>query len=96
MGSVDFGFVVPAAGAYPLRLLYFQGGGGAGLEWTTVLPGGIADGTRVLVVMILATPGSLMAYRAVTAVPHLNAPVAANGSLTLSWTGAAILEKATQ
>ncbi|MDB6112534.1 MAG: hypothetical protein JWR69_4284 [Pedosphaera sp.] len=95
MGSVDFGFVVPAAGAYPLRLLYFQGGGGAGLEWTTVLPGATADGTRVLV-NDSATAGSLLAYRAVTGLPHLNAPVSANGSLTLTWTGAAILQKATQ
>jgi hypothetical protein len=49
IGHVDAGFIVPAAGAYPLHLLYYQGGGGAGCEWTTVNPGIIADGARHLV-----------------------------------------------
>ncbi|EEF57776.1 hypothetical protein, partial [Pedosphaera parvula] len=95
MGSVDFGFVVPTAGAYPIRLFNWQGGGGAGLEWTSIQPGLTADGTRVLV-NDSATPGSLMAYRAVTTHPHLNSPVVANGNVMLSWSGAGILQKATQ
>jgi hypothetical protein len=95
MGSVDFGFVVPAAGAYPLRLLYFQGGGGGGLEWSSVLPAPTADGIRVLV-NDSGTSGSLLAYRALTGLPQLNRPVFANGNMTLTWSGAAILQKATQ
>lgn len=31
--DVDFGFVVPKAGLYPMRAVYFQGGGGANAEW---------------------------------------------------------------
>jgi hypothetical protein len=49
MSHQDAGFVVPAAGAYPMHLTYFQGGGGAGLEWTTVTGGLPADGIRHLV-----------------------------------------------
>lgn len=49
MSHVDFPFTVPAAGAYPMHLLYYQGGGGAGLEWTIVNAGVPADGVRSLV-----------------------------------------------
>jgi hypothetical protein len=95
MGHVDFSFGVPAAGAYPIRLFNWQGGGGAGLEWTSIVPGPTADGARVLV-NDSTTPGSLMAYRAVTTYPHLNSPVFANGNVTLSWNGAGILQRTTQ
>ncbi len=61
MSWQDFLFVVPQAGVYPINLIYEQGGGGAGLEWANYL----ADGTRVLVNDV-NTPGSIMAYRAVT------------------------------
>lgn len=46
-GSADtiFAFNIQEAGVYPFRLLYFEGGGGANLEWFTVLD----DGTKVLV-----------------------------------------------
>jgi hypothetical protein len=64
MGWVDFGFVVPQAGVYPLNLIYEQGGGGAGLEWCHYL----ADGTRALV-NDLTNPNSLVAFRAVTVEP---------------------------
>jgi hypothetical protein len=95
MGSVDFGVVVPAPGAYPLRLLYFQGNNGAGLEWTTVQPSVLPEGTRVLV-NDPTTPSSLQAYRAVTAQPQLNPATLANGMVTITWTGAAILQQATR
>jgi hypothetical protein len=64
MGWIDFGFVVPQAGVYPMNLIYEQGGGGAGLEWCTIKP----DGTRVLVNDV-NTPSSVMAFRAVTVQP---------------------------
>lgn len=64
MGWVNFAFVVPQAGVYPINLIFEQGGGGAGLEWAQYL----ADGSRVLVNDI-NTPGSIMAYRAVTVQP---------------------------
>ncbi|HWV99323.1 MAG TPA: hypothetical protein VNZ64_06460 [Candidatus Acidoferrum sp.] len=95
MGHVDFGFAVPAPGAYPLRLLYFQGNNGAGLEWSTVQTGLLPEGTRVLVNDPTAA-GSLQAFRAVTAQPQLNPAKLANGVVTISWAGAAILQQATR
>jgi hypothetical protein len=46
-GASDTTFVISVrdAGAYPLRLTWKEGGGGANLEWFSVLP----DGTKVLV-----------------------------------------------
>lgn len=72
MDHQDRGFVVPQAGVYPMHLIYDQGGGGAGLEWTTVgpwttVPG---DGTRLLVNDAAAT-GSFMAYRGLTTAPSI-------------------------
>jgi hypothetical protein len=67
----DAGFIVPAAGAYPLHLLYFQGGGGAGLEWTLVTAGITADGNRSLI-NDPTDSASLLAYQpTAAAVPNL-------------------------
>ncbi|MHB8521776.1 MAG: PA14 domain-containing protein [Limisphaerales bacterium] len=55
---------VPQAGFYAVRLLWFQGGGGANVEFTAVNddgPGG-ADGTTALVNDSTVT-GSLLSYR---------------------------------
>jgi hypothetical protein len=35
-----FGFQVPQVGVYPFRLLYYQGGGGASLKWSSVSDAG--------------------------------------------------------
>src|SRR5579883_2704594 len=61
MSHIDFPFTVPVAGAYPLHLLYWQGGGGAGLEWTIVNAGLPADGVRSLVNDV-TDPASPIAY----------------------------------
>ncbi|MBU6401154.1 MAG: hypothetical protein KGS61_12610, partial [Verrucomicrobia bacterium] len=55
---------VPQAGFYAVRILYFQGGGGAGLEFSAVNDDGPAgaDGTTALVND--SFPGALSAYRA--------------------------------
>jgi hypothetical protein len=91
-GAVDvtFGFAVPQAGVYPLRLVAMQETGNANLEWFTIK----ADGTRVL----LNDPSdssALKAFRSRTAVvvqPKFNAPVLNGQNLTLSWTGTGTLE----
>jgi hypothetical protein len=71
MDHRDAGVIVPAAGAYPLHLLYFQGGGGAGLEWTVVNPSVAADGNRSLI-NDTSDAGSLLAYQpTAAAVPNL-------------------------
>jgi hypothetical protein len=65
--DTDVTLYVPQAGFYPARLLYFQGGGSAEVEWTAVNDDGPlgADGTRALL-NDSATTGSLNAYYART------------------------------
>lgn len=83
MSWVDFGFVIPQAGVYPINMIFEQGGGGAGVEWCIYQ----ADGTRVLVNDI-NTPSSVLAYRAVTVQPPPTLSVAKVGNAyQLTYTG---------
>jgi hypothetical protein len=98
-GSADtlFYFGVDTAGVYLFRLLWFEGTGGANVEWFTVN----ADGSRALVNG--RQTGSIAAYRTRTvAEPDLppmaaefNPPTMANGQITLSWDGGGTLEEST-
>jgi hypothetical protein len=88
-----FSFYVPQAGVYPLRLLYFQGGGGANVEWFSVS----ANGNYVLL-NDTSNPAGLKAFRARTIPPgnrgKLNAPVVNGANVTISWTPTGELEEA--
>jgi GH25 family lysozyme M1 (1,4-beta-N-acetylmuramidase) len=67
-GAADtlFSFVVTQTGYYPFRLVYFQGGGGASLEWFSVTPSG-----QKILINDTTTPGYIPAYsRATTALPY--------------------------
>jgi hypothetical protein len=95
MSDVDSGFWVPAPGAYPLRLLYYQQLGGAGCEWSTIIPGVTVDGGTRSLVNDSTDPNSLMAYRAVTVLPKMNPPTVSDGAITVTWNGAGILQSTT-
>lgn len=92
MSDVDSGFWVPTPGAYPLRLLYFQGTGGAGCEWSTVTPGVPVDGGARSLLNDTTDPNSLMAYRAVTKLPTLSEGPVIGGMVTVTWQGAGLLQ----
>ncbi len=82
-----FGFAVPAAGVYPLRLLWFHGTGDAYCEWFSIEP----NGSKSLL-NDPGSPGALKTFRARAAVPlPPNNPilhVGLNGNiLTFTWTG---------
>lgn len=91
-GAVDvtFGFAVPAPGVYPFRLVAGQGSGAANLEWFSIEP----DGSRILI-NDNAEPTSLRAFRARTFVPPptMNRPTMSGSMVTLSWSGAGVLEE---
>ncbi len=55
--ETQFSLVAPAAGVYPLRILYWQTGLGANLQFYSIAP----DGTRVLV-NDPADPSAVLAY----------------------------------
>jgi hypothetical protein len=73
-GATDstFAFNVSQAGLYPMRLVWFEGGGGANLEWFSVTP----DGSKIPV-NDRTVAGSLKAYRTRTFVPLAEPEVAA-------------------
>jgi hypothetical protein len=88
-----FDFVVTQAGAYPMRLVWFEGGGGANVEWFSVLPGT----NEKILLNDRGNPAALKTYRARTAAParpQFNLPTLTAGSITLSWTGTGTLEEA--
>jgi hypothetical protein len=92
--DTDFSFYVQAAGTYPFRLLYYNGGGGANCEWTSIDP---STGFRYLVndPSPTNTTGIHAYYSTATVVtlPKFNAPVLVSGSITITWTGTATLQQ---
>jgi hypothetical protein len=77
--EVNFSFNVPQAGVYPISAIYYQGGGGAGAEWTTISP----DGARHLV-NDTTDPNSVLAFRAATVV-IVQPPTLSFGKQGNSW-----------
>jgi hypothetical protein len=78
-----FSFVVPQAGVYPLRSIFFQGGGGGNAEWFTVAD----DGTKILL-NDTATAGAIKTYQAVTTVSSPTVSVSKNATeVILTFTG---------
>jgi hypothetical protein len=93
-----FYFGVEKAGVYLFRLLWFEGTGGAGVEWFTVNPNGsraLVNGTQT---------GAIRSFRTRTvAEPELpvggeasfNPPTISNGQVNLSWEGTGTLQEST-
>ena len=98
IGRTVFYFNIETAGVYFFRLLWYEGGGGANVEWYTVN----ADGTSTLVNG--TETGAIKAYRTRT-VPEPELPTSTpaeftsiitnvDGTITATWTGAGTLEAA--
>lgn len=87
--ETPFGFDVPVAGLYPIRLIWWEGGGGADCEWYSIAD----DGTRTLI----NAEGGLKAYRSLGANPTplscpgvgpvISASLNAEGNVVLTFTG---------
>ncbi len=87
--DVNFGFAVPEAGVYPLRLIAGQYAGNANLEWFTIQP----DGTRILV-NDTSNPAALLAFRARTAPAESRLSISrVPAGVSLSWSGPGTLEE---
>jgi hypothetical protein len=84
MGWVDFSVIVPSAGLYPLNVIYYNGGGGAGIEFASISP---VDGSRTLI-NDTSNPNALLAYQAVTATAKPTVSIGKLGNtLTITFTG---------
>ncbi len=90
-GTADtlFGFVVPSAGVYPLRMVYQNGNGGAAVEWFSVTTDDLTvDGGTKILLNDSATPGSVLLYRGTTAVSLPTVSVTNGGTeIVLTYTG---------
>jgi len=84
MGWVDFGVAVPQAGVYPLNMIWYNGGGGAGVEFASIQP----DGTRILV-NDTSNPNALLAFQAATGVTqrHTVSVSHTGGNVVITYTG---------
>ena len=82
-GAADtqFYFLVEKAGVYPFRLLWFEGDGGASVEWFTVN----ADGSRALVGG--TQQGSIPAYRSRATVGVTAVVRQTDGKVAITYSG---------
>ena len=91
-GAADtiFGFAVAEPGLYPIRAIWYEGGGGANLEWSSIV-----NGDRVLINDTSA--GGLKAYRTRSGTPAdvevgggdgaISSVALADGSVVIEYTG---------
>ncbi len=91
-GSSDtiFGIKVPQAGLYPLRLLWYNGGGDANCEWFVQ---DINTGVNTLI-NDPSSPVKAWISRTPAAAATMNRPVVLGNAVSVSWTGAGELETA--
>lgn len=90
-GATDSIFPVNVAlpGLYPLRCTWFEGGGGANLEWFSLL----ANGTKVLL-NDTNVAGALLTFSARTPLLVFEPPTLSGNQLTLRWSGTGRLQEA--
>ncbi|HTI70772.1 MAG TPA: PA14 domain-containing protein [Candidatus Limnocylindria bacterium] len=84
-GATDtlFSFSVPQAGLYPIRTIYYEGGGGANAEYFSVQD----DGTKVLL-NDTGTAGSLKAFSVLKVLPKPTISLSVSGSdIVITYTG---------
>ena len=86
-----FGFVVPQAGVYPFRLLYYQRSGGASVRWFSV-----TDDGRQVRINDASEPTALDAFRSIgSSVSGTRLNVSRNAlDLVITWNGGGVLESA--
>jgi len=88
--DIPFSVNVPQAGLYPVRLVYYNGGGGANLEYFTYDD----TGTKIAV-NDTNNPASIKAYYKVTTTsqgPNITSATVSAGQITIQWTGGGTLE----
>jgi len=88
--DIPFSVSVPQAGLYPIRLVYYNGGGGANLEYFSY----DANGNKIPV-NDTNNPAAIKAYYHVngtTTGPSITSATVAGGQITIKWSGGGTLE----
>jgi len=90
--DIPFSFTVPQPGLYPMRLVYYNGGGGAALEFFSY-----DDNGSKIPINDTNNPAAIKAYYNITTTPGLQFTSATlgGGTATFTWTGTGILQQAT-
>jgi hypothetical protein len=100
IAAIDFGkgssdvplsFVAPQAGLYPIRLIYYNGGGGANLEYFSYDENG-----NKIPINDWNNAASIKAYYALGSVsqPKITSATATGGNITILWINGGTLESA--
>jgi hypothetical protein len=89
--DIPFSFVAPQAGLYPIRLIYYNGGGGAALEYFSY-----DDNGNKIPINDWLNPASIKAYYSIksAAQPNITSATLAGGSITILWINGGMLESA--
>ncbi|MGZ8919512.1 MAG: hypothetical protein ACXW3L_00880, partial [Limisphaerales bacterium] len=88
--DIPFSFVAPQAGLYPIRFIWYQGGGGGSVEFFSY------DATgKKIAVNDPTDPNAIKAYYRISdvgGVPELTVTRASNGDITITWTNGGTLQ----
>ena len=89
--DIPFSFTVTQPGLYPMRLVYYNGGGGANLEYFSY-----DDNGNKIAINDTNSPASIKAYYNVITTPQLmfTSDTLTGGTLTIDWTGSGRLQQA--
>jgi hypothetical protein len=89
--DVPVSFLVPQAGLYPIRLVYFNGTGGAALEFFSY----DANGNKIAINDV-NNAAAIKAYYTVASAqqPNITSVTATGGNITVIWVNGGTLESA--
>ena len=89
--DIPFSFVAPQAGLYPIRFIWYQGGGGGNVEFFSY----DANGKKIAV-NDPTDPNAIKAYHKITddttGRPVITVTRAANGDINITWTNGGTLQ----
>jgi len=90
--DIPVSFTIPQAGLYPIRLVYYNGGGGAALEYFSY-----DDTGNKIPINDTNNPSAIKAYYNIITTPVLQftSATVSGGAAMFTWTGTAILQQAT-
>ena len=86
----SYDFIVSESGLYRFRMVWYERGGGAHVEWWQ---GNFANADRVLLNSDGA--GLVKAYTTITVPTQFDPPTLSSGQVTIRWTGTGVLQEST-
>lgn len=92
--DIPFAFITPEAGLYPVRLVWYQGGGDGNVEFFSYGPN-----NEKILINDRANPNAIKAWAKASVTPPVDPEITAfslaGGSITIEWKNGGTLESAT-